>query len=105
MKYSGHIIYDLYNILGNKKINVDYDVEGWGNKFEITKISISPCEPDEYVPFNFEDEIDQIVDQCKKDFEIQQELMDIASHKTFKMPDLENTKVKLAHEKYDFSAN
>lgn len=105
MTYKGHILYDVYSILGTYKLNVDYDVEGFGNDFEITRISISLHNTEENISFNLEDEMEEILEECIKDFTIQKELMDLGKFVSLEASLVDIPKPKLANDKYDFSAN
>lgn len=106
MKYKGNIIYDVYNILGNYKLNIDYNVEGASNDFEITRISISPVnDSQDLISFSLEDEMEDIIEECIKDFITQKEFLEIGKTIAEENNEENSIKPKLVNKNYDFSAN
>ena len=96
----------MYNVLGNFKLDIDYDVESTENNFELVRLSISPHEEKtEMISFNLEEEMEEIIKECIKDFTIQKELMETG--KEINISQLSSNKdiIILACSKYDFSAN
>ena len=106
MEYSGKIVYDLYTILGNVKLNIVYEIEEFLGEYEITRLEISSIEGSkESITFSLRDEMEEIIEECIKDFAIKRQIMseDEASKmetEFYKIP-----KPKLASDDYDFSAN
>jgi hypothetical protein len=106
MEYNGKIVYDLYTILGNVKLNISYKIEEYGDDYEITKLEISSTEDaKEMVSFSLEDEMEEIIEQCIKDFAVKRDIMSKEEASQMKIELHRIPKPKLANENYDFSAN
>jgi hypothetical protein len=106
MEYNGKIVYDIYTILGNVKLNIGYSVEDYGDDYEITRLEISSIEnAKESFSFNLEDEMEDIIEECIKDFAVKKQLMTEEEASKLKIELHRIPKPKLAAENYDFSAN
>ena len=106
MEYSGKIVYSLYTILGTVKLNIAYDIEEFLGEYEITRIEISSVEDSkEMVSFSLEDEMEEIIEECIKDFAVKKDIMSEEQASKLKVELYKIPKPKLANEKFDFSAN
>jgi hypothetical protein len=106
MEYKGKIVYDVYTIIGTCQLNVEYEIEGSGEEYEVTRIVISQHDRSkDFVSFNLEDEMEDILEACIKDFTIQKSFMPLGEFTEIKADLIDMSKPKLANDKFDFSAN
>lgn len=106
MEYKGKIVYEVYTILGTCELDVEYEIEGTGEDYEITRMVISQHDKSkDFVSFNLEEEMEEILDACIKDFTLQKAFMPLETFKGIKADLVVINKPKLANDNYDFSAN
>ena len=99
------MVYDLFDVRGTVKLNVNYDVEGSKDDYKIIRVLITPHDENKPPEFDFEIEMDDILDQCNTDFINKQEAGKVKFVPELNIETKDETEIKLASEKFDFSAN